>query len=85
MQGVRIGKGVQCKAASPNIKACYALSYTGVWVAKNGKKVAMQGFVTAYQDQFDRTTASDAGLETRVYKRRVNELIYMNNTLVKSF
>jgi hypothetical protein len=85
MQGVRIGKGVACKSPSKDIKACYALSYTGVWVAKNGKKVAMQGFVTAYQDQFDRVTATDAALETRVYKRRVNELIYMNNSLVKSF
>ena len=47
--------------------------------------IALQGFVTAYQDQFDRVTATDAALETKVYKRRVNELIYMNNTLVKSF
>ncbi|WP_328521541.1 hypothetical protein [Kribbella sp. NBC_00359] len=84
MQGVRIGKGVACKPATPAVKACYALSYTGVWVAKNGKKIAMQGFVTAYQDQFDRVTATDAALETRVYKRRVNELIYMNNSVVKS-
>jgi hypothetical protein len=85
MEGVRIGKGTACKPANPNIKACYAVSYTGAWVAKNGKKVAMQGFVTAYQDQFDRTTATDAALETRVYARRVNELIYMNNSVVKSF
>ena len=85
MQGVKIGKGVPCKAASPKIKACYALSYTGVWVAANGKKVAMQGFVTAYQDQFDRVTATDAALERRVYERRVNELIFMNNSVVKSF
>jgi hypothetical protein len=85
MQGVRIGKGTACKPANPNIKACYAVTYTGVWVAKNGRKVAMQGFVTAYQDQFDRTTATDAGLETRVYARRVNELVYMNNSVVKSF
>ncbi|MET9272520.1 hypothetical protein [Kribbella sp. NPDC003557] len=85
MQGVRIGKGTPCKPANPNIKACYAVTYTGVWVAKNGKKIAMQGFVTAYQDQFDRTTATDAALETRVYARRVNELIYMNNSVIKSF
>ena len=84
MQGVRIGKGVACKPATPAVKACYALSYTGVWVAKNGEKIAMQGFVTAYQDQFDRVTATDAALETRVYKRRVNELMYMNNSVVKS-
>ncbi|MGW6198868.1 hypothetical protein ACWF0M_22170 [Kribbella sp. NPDC055110] len=85
MEGVRIGKGTACKPANPNIKSCYAVSYTGAWVAKNGRKVAMQGFVTAYQDQFDRTTATDAALETRVYARRVNELIYMNNSVVKSF
>jgi hypothetical protein len=85
MQGVKIGKGVACKAPSPKIKSCYALSYTGVWVGSTGKKVAMQGFVTAYQDQFDRVTAADAGLERRVYKRRVNELIFMNNSVVKSF
>ncbi|WP_141862039.1 hypothetical protein [Kribbella jejuensis] len=85
MQGVRIGKGTVCQPANPNIKACYALTYTGDWVAKNGKHVSMQGFVTAYQDKFDRVTATDAALETRVYKRRVNELVYMNNTLIKSF
>jgi hypothetical protein len=85
MEGVRIGKGVECKPANPNIKACYAITYKGVWVGKTGKKIAMQGFVTAYQDQFDRVTASDAALESRVYKRRVNELVYMNNTLIKSF
>ncbi|MEV0790805.1 hypothetical protein [Kribbella sp. NPDC050459] len=85
MEGVKIGKGTACKPANPNIKACYAVTYTGVWVAKNGKKIAMQGFVTAYQDQFDRTTATDAALETRVYARRVNELVYMNNSVVKSF
>ncbi|MFG1908249.1 hypothetical protein [Kribbella sp. NPDC048928] len=85
MQGVRIGKGAECKPNNANIKACYALIYTGDWVAKNGRKVAMQGFVTAYQDKFDRVTATDAALETRVYKRRVNELQYMNGTLIKSF
>jgi hypothetical protein len=85
MQGVRIGTGTVCKPANPNIKACYALTYTGDWVAKDGRKVSMQGFVTGYQDQFDRVTATDAALETRVYKRRVNELQYMNNTLIKSF
>ena len=74
-----------CKPASEAIKACYAVSYTGVWVAKNGKKVPMQGFVTAYQDRFDRVTATDAALETRVYKRRVNELLFMNNSVIKSF
>ncbi|MEU8221980.1 hypothetical protein [Kribbella sp. NPDC048915] len=85
MEGVRISKGTECKPNNPNIKACYAVTYTGMWVAKNGKKIPFQGFVTAYQDKFDRVTASDAGLETRVYARRVNELVYMNNTLIKSF
>ncbi|MFC6156793.1 flagellar basal body-associated FliL family protein [Kribbella jiaozuonensis] len=85
MQGVRIGSGVACTPANPNIKACYALSYTGVWVGKTGAKIAMKGFVTAYQDQFGRVTATDAALESRVYQRRVNELIYMNNSVVKSF
>jgi hypothetical protein len=85
MEGVRIGKGVTCTPANENIKACYALTYTGVWVGKSGKRIAMQGFVTAYQDKWDRVTATDAALETRVYKRRVNELLFMNNTLVKSF
>ncbi|GAA1602252.1 MULTISPECIES: hypothetical protein [Kribbella] len=85
MQGVRIGKGAECKPANPNIKTCYALTYTGDWVSKDGRHVAMQGFVTAYQDQFDRVTATDAALETRVYKRRVNELQYMNASLIKSF
>ncbi|HEY3561387.1 MAG TPA: hypothetical protein VGL05_28175 [Kribbella sp.] len=85
MEGVRIGKGAECKPANPNIKACYALTYTGDWVAKNGRKVAMRGFVTAYQDKFDRVTATDAALEARVYNRRVNELQFMNASLIKSF
>ncbi|MFI7061000.1 hypothetical protein ACIBL3_08475 [Kribbella sp. NPDC050124] len=85
MKNVKIGKGVTCKPANEAIKACYALTYSGIWVAKNGRQIKMQGFVTAYQDQFDKVTATDAALETRVYKRRVGELIYMNNTLVKSF
>jgi hypothetical protein len=86
-EGVRIGKTVACKAANPKIKSCYAVSYSGLWVSpKNNKvKIKMQGFVTAYQDEFNRVTATDSALEARVYKRRVNELIYMNNTLVKSF
>lgn len=85
MQGVQIGKGVTCKPANPNIKTCYALTYTGTWVSKTGVRIKMQGFVTAYQDQFDRVTATDAALETRVYKRRANELMYMNNSVIKSF
>ena len=84
MKNVRIGTGVACKPAGQAIKACYALSYTGVWVGSGGKLVKMQGFVTAYQDKFDRVTATDAALETSVYKRRVNELVYMNNSVVKS-
>lgn len=85
LKNVRIGKGVVCKPANEAIKACYALSYTGVWVGNTGTRIKVQGFVTAYQDQYDQVTATDAALETRVYKRRVNELIYMNNTLIKSF
>ena len=85
MKNVRIGRGVACRPANEAIKACYALTYTGLWVAKSGKTIPFEGFVTAYQDQFGKVTATDAGLESRVYKRRVNELLYMNNTLVKSF
>jgi hypothetical protein len=86
MQGVKISKAVACQPNNPNIKACYSLTYSGVWVSPTSKKtVAMQGFITAYQDQFNRVTATDAALETRVYKRRVNELAAMNNSVVKSF
>ncbi|MEU4193806.1 hypothetical protein AB0E69_18045 [Kribbella sp. NPDC026611] len=84
-QGVKISKTVACTPANPKIKSCYALSYTGTYVTKSKAKIAMRGFVTAYQDQFDRVTATDAALEARVYNRRVNELMYMNNSVVKSF
>ncbi|MEV0290234.1 MULTISPECIES: hypothetical protein [unclassified Kribbella] len=85
MKNVRIGAGVVCKPANEAIKACYALSYSAYVPTSSGKLIPFKGFVTAYQDKFDRVTATDAGLEATVYKRRVNELIYMNNTLVKSF
>ena len=85
MKNVRISKGVTCKPANEAIKACYALSYSAYVQTSSGKLIPFKGFVTAYQDQFDKVTATDAGLEAAVYKRRVNELIYMNNTLIKSF
>lgn len=86
MKNVRIGKGVVCKPANEAIKACYAISYSGVWVSKSsGAQIPFKGFVTAYQDAWGKVTATDAGLEARVYQRRVNELTYMNNTLIKSF
>ncbi|GAA1554530.1 hypothetical protein GCM10009804_09280 [Kribbella hippodromi] len=86
-EGVRIGKTIECKPDNPKIKSCYAVSYDGLWVSPKNKaiKIKMRGFVTAYQDQFDRVTATDAALEARVYDRRVNELKYMNNSVVKSF
>ncbi|WP_432892650.1 hypothetical protein ACQPYH_17860 [Kribbella sp. CA-245084] len=84
-QGVKIGKTVACSIPNPNITACYAVQYNGTYVTKTGAKIAMKGFVTAYQDKFKRVTATDAALEARVYARRVNELIYMNNSVVKSF
>jgi hypothetical protein len=85
LKNVRISKGVVCKPANEAIKACYALSYSAYWPAKDGRLIPFKGFVTAYQDQYDKVTATDAALEARVYKRRVNELVYMNNTLIKSF
>lgn len=85
MKNVRISKGVVCKPANEAIKACYALSYSAYVKTSSGNLIPFKGFVTAYQDQFDKVTATDAGLEATVYKRRVNELIYMNNTLVQSF
>jgi hypothetical protein len=86
MTNVKIGKGVTCTPANEAIKACYSLTYTGLWVSKTtGKEIPFEGFVTAYQDQFGKVTATDAGLETRVYERRANELLSMNNSLIKSF
>ncbi|MEU4601486.1 hypothetical protein AB0F43_00770 [Kribbella sp. NPDC023972] len=85
LKNVRISKGVVCKPANEAIKACYALSYSAYVPTKSGKLIPFKGFVTAYQDQYDKVTATDAALEARVYQRRVNELIYMNNTLIKSF
>jgi len=84
-KNVRIGKGVAVKCASEALKACYAINYTADVPSKGGKLLPFKGFVTAYQDQFGQVTATDAGLESRVYNRRVNELIAMNNSVVKSY
>ncbi|WP_405058121.1 hypothetical protein OG474_36030 [Kribbella sp. NBC_01505] len=85
MQNVVIGKGTECKPANPAIKTCYALTYTAkIKTAKNGL-IDYQGFVTAYSDKWDRVTATDAGLEKRVYERRKDNLKVMNDSVEKSF
>lgn len=84
-KNVRIGKGVATACASEALKACYAINYTADVPTKSGKLLPFRGFVTAYQDQFGQVTATDAGLEARIYKRRINQLIAMNNSLVKSY
>ncbi|GAA0616898.1 hypothetical protein HPO96_00015 [Kribbella sandramycini] len=85
MQDVKIGKGVECKPANEAIKACYALNYTAKVKTSKGTMIDFQGFVTAYSDKWDRVTATDAALETRVYDRRKDELARMNASLEKSF
>ncbi|MGW6278173.1 hypothetical protein [Kribbella sp. NPDC055071] len=85
LKNVKIGKGATCQVSNPAIKACYVTQYTAVWVSKAGKQIPMWGFVTAYQDQFGRVTASDAALETRVYQRRIGEVTWMNDSLARSF
>jgi hypothetical protein len=82
---VRIGKTVACKTTNPAIKACYAVTFNALVPAAAGKFLPFRGFVTAYADQSGKITATDAALELSVYKRRVRELVYMNNTLMKSF
>ncbi|MFI5734680.1 hypothetical protein ACIA49_31485 [Kribbella sp. NPDC051587] len=85
MQNVVIGKGEECKPANTAIKACYRLNYTAkIKTAKNGL-IDYQGFVTAYSDKWDRITATDVGLETRVYERRKDNLKSMNDSVEKSF
>jgi len=85
LKNVRIGTGVVCKPANQAIKSCYALTYGALVPASGGRLIPFRGFITAYQDQSGKVTATDAALEMSVYKRRVRELVYMNNTLVKSF
>lgn len=84
-KNVRIGKGVAVDCVIPALKACYSISYTADVPTKKNGVLPFRGFVTAFQDQFGQVTATDAGLEKRVYDRRVNELIYMNNSVVKSY
>jgi len=85
MQNVVIGKGEVCKPANEAIKACYRLNYTAkIKTAKNGL-IDYQGFVTAYSDKWDRVTATDVGLETRVYERRKDNLKSMNESVERSF
>ncbi|GAB3925871.1 hypothetical protein GCM10029976_019740 [Kribbella albertanoniae] len=85
MQNVVIGKGEVCKPANEAIKTCYALNYTAkIKTSKNGL-IDYKGFVTAYSDKWDRVTATDAGLEARVYERRFNQLQSMNASVEKSF
>ena len=40
---------------------------------------------TAYSDKWDRITATDVGLETRVYERRKDNLKSMNESVERSF
>lgn len=84
-KNVRIGKGVATTCATEALKACYAINYTADVPTASGKLLPFRGFVTAYQDQFGQVTATDAGLEARIYNRRINQLIAMNNSLVKSY
>ncbi|WBQ02367.1 hypothetical protein [Kribbella sp. CA-293567] len=84
-KNVRIGKGVVVECATEALKACYSIDYTADVPSKSGKLLPFKGFVTAYEDQFGQVTATDAGLESRVYDRRVNELKAMNNSVVKSY
>ncbi|GAA1612723.1 hypothetical protein GCM10009789_78710 [Kribbella sancticallisti] len=82
---VRISKGIALNCPSEALKACYSISYSANVPTKSGKLLPFKGFITTYQDQYGKVTATDAGLEVKVYDRRVNELLFMNNTLVKSF
>ncbi len=84
-KNVRIGKGVALKCEAEALKACYAINYTADVPTASGKLIPFRGFVTAYQDQFGQVTATDAGLEARIYNRRINQLIAMNNSVVKSY
>lgn len=84
-KNVRIGKGVAFNCASEALKACYAINYSADVPARSGKLIPFRGFVTAYEDKFGQVTATDAGLESRVYNRRLNQLIAMNNSVIKSY
>lgn len=82
---VRISKTLPLKCPAETLKACYSISYTANVPARAGKLLPFRGFITTYQDQFGLVTASDAGLEVKVYQRRVGQLNDMNESLVKSF
>jgi hypothetical protein len=82
---VRISKTLAIDCPSEALKACYSISYTANVPTKSGKLLPFRGFITTYQDKFDLVTATDAGLEVKVYNRRVKQLELMNESLVKSF
>ena len=82
---VRISKTLAIKCPSEALKACYSISYTANVPARAGKLLPFRGFITTYEDKFGLVTASDAGLEVKVYKRRVGQLEDMNESLAKSF
>lgn len=84
---VRIGKGVVVNCQNEALKACYAINYSADVPSRSGKgkPLPFRGFVTAFEDKFGQVTATDAGLETRIYKRRLNQLIAMNKSVEKSY
>jgi hypothetical protein len=82
---VRISKTVALDCPSEALKACYSISYTANVPAMGGKLLPFKGFITTYQDQSGLVTATDAGLEVKVYDRRVKQLELMNESLAKSF
>lgn len=82
---VKISKTIAIDCPSEALKACYEISYTANVPTRTGKLLPFRGFISTYQDTFGLTTATDAGLEVKVYNRRVGQLRIMNESLVKSF
>lgn len=87
LQHVVIGTGRLIKCPSPALKVCYAINYSAVVPSSTKGKppVVFSGFIQAFEDGSGLTTATDAALQTTVYKARKKDVRLMNESLVRSF
>ncbi|HEU4947488.1 MAG TPA: hypothetical protein VFT31_10060 [Kribbella sp.] len=85
LQHVVIGKGRYTRCPSAALKVCYATNYSAVVPIKGRKPVVFAGFIQAFEDKAGMTTATDAALQKEVYQARKQEVLTMNNSLIRSF
>jgi hypothetical protein len=85
LKDVVIGKGVSSKCRNAALKVCYAITYNATVLTKSGKPLTFRGFVSAFEDQNGKVTATDVALELSQYKAHLGDLVAMNKSLVRSF